>query len=70
MNPKEKAKELVEIYVDVNEFYNLQNNNIVVINYNFAKQCALIAVFQIFEVVPDKETWEYWVAVKKEIELL
>jgi hypothetical protein len=44
MNPKEKAKELVEIYVDVNEFYNLQNNNIVVINYNFAKQCALIAV--------------------------
>jgi hypothetical protein len=48
MTPKEKARELVEIYVDVNEFYNNQyNNKVVVRNYNFAKQCALIAVDEI-----------------------
>jgi len=48
MTAKEKAKELVEKY-----FYlfsvELENT----IDYREAKECALIAVFQIFEVVPD-----------------
>ena len=75
MTPKEKAKELVEIYVDVNEFYNIQNNKVVVINYNFGKQCALIAVDEILNVksflksMPLQDV-KYWQDVKQEIELL
>ena len=65
MNPKEKAKELVyKFYPNVQ--WKLGQEDCL----QRAKNCALITVFQIFEVVPDKETWEYWVAVKKEIELL
>ena len=82
MTPKEKAKELIEIYVDINEFYNLQNNNIVVINYNFGKQCALIAVDEIigqWEIIDVylangngqlNQNLEYWYKVKKEINKL
>jgi len=77
MTPKEKAKELIEIYVDINEFYNLQNNNIVVINYNFGKQCALIAVdlrlegdFIFTSIEYGIDSFEYWQEVKQEIELL
>ena len=65
MTPKEKAKDLVEIYVDVNEFYNLQNNNKVVVrNYNFGKQCVLIAVNELIKETGSK----YWYNVKQEIE--
>lgn len=71
MTPKEKAKELVDIYIDVNEMYNLQNNNIVVINYNFGKQCALITVDEILKanVVCNENSfpYKYWQKVKNEI---
>lgn len=63
MTPEEKAKELVDkmgVYAVPNANGSWQN----------AKQCALIAVFEIFEVVPDIELWEYYVKVKQEIEKL
>ena len=60
MTPKEKA---VELYL---KYHNLWING----NSIMAKKCALIAVFEIFEVVPDIELWEYYVKVKKEIEKL
>jgi len=63
MTPKEKAKELVD------KMYQHQWRKDT-IEFRNAKQCALIAVFEIFEVVPDEETWKYFVEVKKEIELL
>jgi len=74
MKPKEKAEQLLEIYVDVNEFYNnTYNNKVVVRDYNFAKQCALIAVDELiketsFEVPNIRQT--YWYYVKQEINKL
>lgn len=76
MTPQEKAKELMEMYVDVNEFYNNQYNNKVVIrDYNFAKQCALITVD---ELIIEENKYNngsfypsnYWQKVKQEIENL
>jgi hypothetical protein len=65
MTPKEKAKELVD---KLTLSSNAQDGSWMC--EDLAKQCALIAVFEIFEVVPDIELWEYWVKVKQEIELL
>jgi hypothetical protein len=60
MTPKEKAKELVDIYfiTIVDEFWSDY--------YTIAKQCALIAVGYIYE----QECSEYWQEVKQEIEKL
>ena len=72
MTAKEKAEELVKKfrkYVDgeidgENGFcYSKERET-----YN-AKQCALIAVDEIFLVLPDiQEVWDFWGQVKKEIE--
>lgn len=83
MTPKEKAKELFKKY------YCLKNNSktrINVINFDTAKQCALIAVdeiinniyksssFEIYYLNNDKmneiEAISYWNEVKQEIEKL
>lgn len=56
MTPKEKAKELFESMYDEG------------LSDRQAKQCSLIAVNEIFNVLPDiQHIWEYWEEVKQEI---
>ena len=67
MTPKDKAIELYIKYIDAYNDRNLQ-----VIDYKFAKQCALIAVD---EIIKDKKMFnqisvEYWEDVRQEIEKL
>jgi hypothetical protein len=60
MTPKEKAKELVKKYLY------LYNTNI-----NESKQCALITVDEILDMlIGSTATIDYWKEVKQEIELL
>ena len=61
MTPKEKAKELVDRYVEI--IYPI-------INTTKVKQCALVAVD---EIMSDYQSWvtnEFWLEVKQEIEKL
>lgn len=64
MEPKEKAIQLVDRYIQENG------------NSFFAKQCALIAVDEILDVISAIYDYDfkvlnpYWLEVKKEIELL
>jgi hypothetical protein len=64
MTPKEKAKELVEKFDNAMEFYTPAR---------YAKQCALIAVDEILNVLseytiePFVFDIEYWQEVKQEI---
>lgn len=71
MTPKEKAKELFKKY------YGLENNSkkrIKVIEFDTAKQCALIAVdLIIYHTEEDSSNiplYEYYQQVKQEIEKL
>ena len=76
MTSKKKAKELVDVYKDITTtwiFKDLQTTN--VINYDLAKQCALIAVDEIIDSLQIKnysqaDQYEYWNEVKHEIEKL
>jgi len=77
MTPKDKAIGLYIKYIDAYNDRNLQ-----VIDYKFAKRCALIAVDEIIEFMEvddfDSDTcyWEnhskmkYWIEVKQEINKL
>jgi len=82
MTPKEKAKELVNKYLNASfnckdcdmPYCDMKCTNLSV---NEAKQCALIAVDEVLKTNPyewDGEdlnsTIDYWDEVKKEIELL
>ena len=63
MSPKEKAEELVtKMYV-----HQWRNNTM---EYKTAKQCALIAVDEIFINNTDEAKHDYWIEVKEEIEKL
>ena len=67
LTPKEKADELVLRYLRID------NNTKEWFNLYIAKQCALIVVMQILEVVRIYETYyddnfKYWIDVKQEIE--
>ena len=67
MNPKEKAKDLVC------NFYAIQSNDYNYgINWEMAKQCALIAVDEILKTLkpPCLNEYSYWKEVKTEIKLL
>ena len=77
MTPKEKAKDLVDKYLDIDSKYEY-------LSYSMAKQCALIAVDEILEwpQVHDLQKLcdysdefyvrpsRYWTEVKQEIEQL
>jgi hypothetical protein len=71
-NPKEKAKELVELFwteVEDNKYTTRK------MSYNQAKQCALIAVDEVINndeylYLGQKKNIEYWQQVKTEINLL
>jgi len=67
MTPKDKAIRLYCKYIDAYNDRNLQ-----VIDYKFAKQCALIAVDEIIDniVDDDKQVLNYWAEDKQEIEAL
>jgi hypothetical protein len=71
MTPKEKAQNLV------NEFYRIIPLDKMTLDFNLAKQCALIAVDKILNAVNDpdetylmKDSVDYWGKVKKEIKAL
>jgi hypothetical protein len=70
-NPKEKAKELVDKYIEMEylkDFHGMYQP--------LAKQCALIAVDEIIQQCWDymdidlEASYDYWQQVKQEIELL
>jgi len=64
MTPKEKAIELVEKYID------LQDENLKECDYRFSKLCALIAVDEIISDNASIYSQQYWNEVKQEIEKL
>jgi hypothetical protein len=70
MTPKEKARELVEKFrLNVLDYEGCS------INEHKAKQCALIAVDEILEIVASDDSaiiveLQFWQEVKKEIEKL
>jgi len=68
MNPKEKAKELVERYINIMPNLLNQTGEEII---KHAKQCALIAVAEILKQVADTnkktEGSNYWSFVKEEI---
>jgi hypothetical protein len=74
MTPKEKAKELVDKYLCIEEIYNVDLFCDECGIDNAAKYCALIAVEEILKsnVVWYEGTipYKYWQQVKKEIEKL
>jgi len=69
MKAKEKAEELVRKYYTFGI-----NKEGQTLSWNECKQCALIAVDEILNVVPDNNGWqtkrEYWLEIKQEIENL
>ena len=72
MNPKEKAKDLLQNYWLLNSVYNSD----LWIDMSLAKQCILITVNEIIEVCSkdisncSDMTYFYWQEVKSEIEKL
>ena len=66
MTPKEKAKELVEMFAKKSN--NLKQRT----DWNYDKQCALIAVDEILNLQNEDVYMNYtfWEEVKQEIELL
>jgi hypothetical protein len=70
MTSKEKAEELIEKYLNMNDGL---IKEFIPIPIEGARQCALIAVDEIISVI-DPETflmsWLFWKQVKKEIENL
>ena len=72
MTPKEKAKELIQKYLKMNDGL---IEEFIPIPKEGAKQCALVAVDEIIHYLEivlgvDKEDFEYWQEVKEEIEKL
>lgn len=79
MTPKEKAEQLVDRFMAIKS---MKLSDYSLIYYPFAKQCALIAVDEIFEFMKmdDEYTetvsnanskWvDYWLEIKQEIEKL
>lgn len=72
MTPKEKAKELVDKFARIDGY----QDSIDLSKCDYEKQCALIAVDEILEshyvllTGVKQSIYEYWIAVKEEIEKL
>lgn len=64
MTAKEKAFELINKYSPILPYYNQKDN------LNKAKQCALIAVDEILNILFQHYKIDYWKEVKREIEKL
>ena len=66
MNPKEKANDLVDSFIQ-----RTRNRNEKSISFDRAKKCALIAVNEIlYMLIGSTSTINYWQEVKQEIEKL
>ena len=77
MNPKEKAKDLVDKFLPEIRGADRYNYNLESMNVFIAKQCALIAADEIFNYQPYAYTieqydrvYKYWEEVKSEIQKL
>ena len=74
MTPKEKAKELVEKFIEYADIWDYTNDQ--PLPFDATKKCALIAVDEILSLSNDIwgkqyiETMKYWQQVKTEIEKL
>ncbi len=72
MTPKEKARQLIEKYNHIDEYYYDESFK----DTDLGKQCALIAVDEIINLLgvssflSPELTLGYWLKVKKEIESL
>ncbi len=64
MTPKEQAEELIL------RFDNLDDEEHTYHYVHNSKECALIAVEQILEIIYSNYDWEYWNQVKQELEKL
>jgi endo-1,4-beta-mannosidase len=62
--PKEKAEELVEMFMNIKQ---QKLSDYSIIYYPTAKQCALIAVAEIMKVYEQAVKMNFWKAVKEEI---
>jgi hypothetical protein len=73
MSAKEKAKELVDKYLDLDNYNNLNLDlfcDECGMSTDAAKQCALIAVDTVLFMASHYATIDYWNEVKHEIEQL
>ena len=72
MTPQEKAEELLDKYLSIDETYNVDLFcDECGMSYEAAKYCALIAVAEVITESMDNEYSEkYWQEVKQEIEKL
>ena len=81
MKPEEKAKELVDSFLNVTVYVDEDGNKETMKDYNSydtAKQCALICVDEIIETLnldlircmDNRQIDTYWIVVKEEIEKL
>lgn len=71
MTPKEKADELIDKMYYIGRYDDKEDYNLAMA-WERAKQCALIAVDELFSFTDDfdLDTKEYWQDVKEEIEKL
>ena len=71
MTPKEKAEELVDRFREFADGTDAETDRYSPnIEKQNAKQCALIAVDEIFRNNTDESKHDYWIKVKEEIEKL
>jgi len=73
MTPKEKAKELVDIYKDITTTWIFKDTITTnVINYDLAKNCALIAVDEVLSLCwgGNQIGIKHWQDIRNEIEKL
>ncbi len=74
MTPQEKAKELIDKFGKVNVYISIEPRDIECsakdLDSNTSKQCALIAVDEIYSNNTDESKNDYWIEVKQEIEKL
>jgi len=71
MTPKEKANELIEKFLSLNDIFNKP----IITDEQDAVKCAIIAVDEILNAIPMytgnlNQTWKYYNEVKSELEKL
>ena len=68
MNPKNKAKKLLDRFAPLAKYWDCYNDE--PLEENNAKLCALIAINEIYQLLEYKSDKEFWQSVKTEIEKL
>ena len=70
MTPKEKAKELVDKYIPHIAGADRYNTTLGIWDKSISKNCALIAVEEVLDILDENHNIKYWLEVKQEIEKL